>query len=840
MQMKTIYIRSITAAALALLMNACVEEDLQKGSPEREDCMGVYFIADQANAKDHTLEKNEDETELEFKVRRSDVSKGAEVPYEYSVYRLVRKNNSDATYVEEPLYDDSKFEFGRLQFKAGQKESTIKVKFDRINTGERYRCSISITDPEYVPVYGYSSSSITFSVQINEWVPLDVEGKAIYRDALFSDMFDWKGKYLETEVEIEHRKDNDRYFRLKNVYSAAFLARLVEGEEEYEKNSAAMDQEYAAYVDENTYIYLDATDSTKVYFPGQKTGFSDGSLGDVYIASDVEEVFSSMSNQLYGTLSKDGVITFPENGLLLGVSGAYYFSNSSGKARIVLPGGKAEDYGIEVTAQECTAEGNIPVTFKVAKDVKTIKYRLFKGNIIGLALTDAIDQTSKSGIEIPVSEELEIAKSITPDGENPETDIYTLVACAYADGETEYREYATAQVGYVAPGDERKVQIFMGLHTDDMLASDKEEENYSSENSFQYWVRGKDIKHAQISYYPTAYYKTYQKQIEKSLVSYGSVNSQVLKQLNGSGLSGILGNNFKAGTDYTFVVYAGNGYHSEFFTKTITLGGKQDLMKRSYYLSDIKEHEQPGADAFAGTWVAVSTDIFGDSSEGRVIRGNWQSQEVEVTIEEDEAKIAGLFPSLKTNPAIRFDLKEGLLYSKENTCAKVWVKDSTNIIPSMRFEYQYIPKTGAFSETGYFYEKFDDDTAKDRRDMFVGGFVHEDIIAFVDNCTENVFWAMALGGYQKSSMGDDVLQNYIGDAHGELILVRKGSKLLEGLKYAASTGKEDDVTLNSLSEANRVELPKPGSIINVDLKDVDTAHRLFEFKSGVRMKTVMK
>lgn len=837
MQMKNIYTKCFIAAALTLLMSACVQEDLQKGDPEREDCMGVYFVADQANAKDHTLERG-DKTELEFKVRRSDVSKGVQIPYEYTVYRLVRKADSDTTYVEEPVYDDSKFEFGRLQFLAGQKESTIKVKFDKINTCVRYRCAISISDPEYVPVYGYSSSSVTFSVQINEWVKTD--GKAIYRDALFSDMFDWKGKHLETEVEVEHRKDNDKYLRLKNVYSAEFLARLVEGDEEYEKNSNALKNNYAAYVDENAYIYVDATDSSKVYFPNQKTGFSDGSLGDIYVASDVEEVFSGMSNYLYGTLSKDGVITFPENGILMGVNGLYYFSNSSGKARIVLPGGKAEDYGIEVKAEECTSGGKLPVTFKVAKDVKTIKYRLFKGKVSGLALTDAINQTSKSGIEIPVSEELEIKKDINPEGENPETDLYTLVACTFADGETDYSEYTTLHVGYVAPGDERKVQIFMGLHTDDMLASDKEESNYSSENSFQYWVRGKDITHAQISYYPTAYYKTYEKQIKKSLISYGSVNGQVLKQLNGSGLSGILGNKFKAGTEYTFVVYAGNGYHSEFFTKSITLAGEPDLMKKSYYLTDLQEYEQPGAEAFAGTWVPVSTDIFGNGSEGRVIRGNWKSQEVEITIDGDEAKVAGLFPSLKTNPTIRFDLKEGLLYSKENTCAKVWVKDSTNIVPSMRFEYQYIPKTGAFSENGYFYDKFDDDSAKDRRDMFVGGFVHEDIIAFVDNGTENVFWAMALGGYQKSSMGEDVLQNYIGDAHGELILVRKESDLWKGLKYAASTGKEEGVVLNSLSEANRIELPKPGSLINADLKDADTAHKLLEFKSGVRIKTTMK
>jgi hypothetical protein len=157
----------------------------------------------------------------------------------------------------------------------------------------------------------------------------------------------------------------------------------------------------------------------------------------------------------------------------------------------------------------------------------------------------------------------------------------------------------------------------------------------------------------------------------------------------------------------------------------------------------------------------------------------------------------------------------------------------------MRFEYQYYPRTGAISSQGYFYEKFDSDQEKDRRDMFVGGFVHEDIIAFVDNRTTLEFWAMALGGYQKNSMGEEELQNIIGDAHGELILVRKGSQLLKGLEFGESSAKEGTEVLSSLSEANRIEMPQIGTLIT-DQKEVDTTDKLVEFKKGLRVKTIVK
>ena len=91
MQMKATYIKSFMAAALSMLMlGSCVQEELEKGTPELEGCMGVYFVEGQANAKDHTLEKGKDKSSLDFTVRRINSEKAAEIPYEYTVYKVVQ------------------------------------------------------------------------------------------------------------------------------------------------------------------------------------------------------------------------------------------------------------------------------------------------------------------------------------------------------------------------------------------------------------------------------------------------------------------------------------------------------------------------------------------------------------------------------------------------------------------------------------------------------------------------------------------------------------------------------------------------------------------------------
>lgn len=838
MQMKATYMKYSIMAALALLLSACVEETIEKGAPDMDGCMGVYFVEEQENLKDHVFDKGEDDPSLEFILRRADASTAVEIPLEYSVYRVVRTmEEGDTAYVEVPLYELDNFKFDKkVTFDKGQRETKVKVSFEGITTGQVFTCTMSITDPKFVSIYSGNPSAISFSVQMNEWVK--VSGKATYRDALFSDIFAWKGQYLQNaDVQVYERKDKKHYYRFKGLYSPSYLVRLIEGEEEYAENKKELESQYERYFDTDVDIELDATDSTKVFFPLQKIGFTHPSYGATYIASDVAEVFGAGSNLLYGTRSEDGIITFPKNGVLLGLGGYLYFSNTSGKLRIALPGAVAEDYDVEISGKD-TENGDVPVKFTVSKDVRKIRYSIFQGKVNGAVMADILKAVEASGTEVSIPEgETSVEKHVRP--AVPETGLYTLVACTYGKDDTGYREFATFEFGYVKAGEEQdnKVQLTMGLHTDDQFASDKEEDNYSSENSFQYWIRGNGITNAVVSYYPTSYFETYREDIEESLTSgYSQMDGSTLKVLNSTGLSGILGNNLEPNTEYTMIVYAENDYYGEFFTKTITTGGETDYVQKTYYAADIERFTQPAVESYEDTWIPVSIDIFDPEAKGRTIRGNWRASEVKLSIDGNTVTATGLFPALKTNPAIKFDLKDGLLYTRENTGAKVMVKDSTNLVPTLRFEYQYIPKTTAVTGDGSILENFSDDQTKERRDMMMGGFIHEDVIAFVDNKTEYQFWALTMGGYQKTMMGEDNLAAIIGDAHGQLLLVRKSNtSLLKNLKAKESEGQKDKNALSSAAEAHTIVRPGKDRPFGDYIK-VDTENKLVEFRNDARIK----
>lgn len=824
--MKAMNTRYILAAAAVLSFTSCVNEEMEKAAMDPEDCMGVYFLEEQENARMHTLEKGVDKTSLELIVRRSNTDKEEDVTYRFETYTLEKEAVTDTSYMEVPVSADDVFEFGELYFEEGEHETTIEVNFPNISLGKTYHCTLYIDDPDYVSSYASNASSISFSVQMYEWEKV---GKGIYRDAVFSDMFAWQGRYLETEVDIYERKDMEGFYRLDNVYSPEYFTRLVEGDEAYE-NDPSLVNGYRGYIDENARLYLDATDPSHVYFPAQKTGFSDPSMGDLMIASDVTEVFGSASNLLYGTL-KDGIITFPKNGLLLGMGGYYYFANTSGKFRLVLPGYEATDYAIDLKSEETDENGNVPVTFSLAKDVAKVRYALFEGSVSDVEMDAKVKEVQNSSDALEFTRATgkpgEETYDIKPWADEAKTSFYTLIACAY-DEKGNYKEYASVEFGYVKPGDTKDIDITFGVTVSDRYASDNPLENYSSENSFQYWIRGKGITHAMINYYPTSYYKTYEDMIKEELMRYGSVDNATLKKLNNSELSGVVGNNLLAGTSYTFVIYAGNGFRSGFITHEFSTTGTPDMMKKAYYWEDLLEN-QPSAESITESeWIPVSVDIFNSKATGRTIRGNDRARSVKFTLEDGKMKASGLFPSLKNNPEITFDYKDGLMYTMENELEKVTIKDSTNIIPSMRYEYTYTPKTGSLSGSGYFYDTYEVD-GEERTDMMVAGFVHEDIIAVMDNRSEEQFWALILGGYQQ--LGREMsLTDIIGDAHGDLLLVRKGSPLLDGLDRSESNKADTGQKLSSINTSNCIRMPEINSITR-NLKKADIAHEIVQISA---------
>ena len=843
--MKAIHIRNFALAVMTLLPVACVQEKFEKGQPDLEGCMGVYFVEEQENAKLHTLELGKDKTSLDFKVRRVDDSSEAEVPYTLSVYYLDTEDLTDTSIVEVPVSARNLFDTDEtVEFMQGQKESTIRVDFNKINTGVTYYCTLTISDPEYVPVYGNNASSLSFSVEMYEWVNM---GTARYRDGIISEMFTGDGKYLETSVKIQKRADKERYFRMKNVYSASYLARLLEGEEAFKEDSLALKESYGSIIDANRYIYIDATDSSKVYFPAQKTGIDYPSLGEIYMASDVPEA-SGTNNMHYGKLDENGVITFPKKGLLFGIQGYFYVSNTAGKGRLVLPDENghqtaAADFGIDLSAGEMKPEGVIPVTFSLEKDVASVKYCVFNGKIsstlLDLFVKDVQTASEAQSQRINAGGTYDISFK-----EGSETGIYTLIACSY-DANNNYRSYNTVELGYYTSEDQEDCEIYIKFEasTNDRYESEKEEEDYNSENSFQYWVRGKNLTNASISYYPTSYYNTYKDRIHESMKN-SFLTSAALKAINQQELSGVVGG-LEASTCYTFVIYAENGYHRGFYTDTVQIKGVADYAEKSFYYDDIDKYHAangtPNISAYTtDEWIPVSIDIYDAKATGRTIRGGWRAETVRFAEKDGKLVASGLFPALATNPDITFDFKDGIFYMTRNMLAKVTVKDTTHLVPSMQLEYKYLPKILGFSGSSYL-EYYKNDVKNENYDMFAGGFVDKDIIAFTDNRTKYDFWAFGLGGYLKDNLGQQYLGDLIGEGHGNLILVRnneRGRSLIANLMEDDSQTGSSERNPEAIFESHTGIPAKPSIVIN-DLKPVDSPINIVEF-SAVKTKEKAK
>lgn len=93
------------------------------------------------------------------------------------------------------------------------------------------------------------------------------------------------------------------------------------------------------------------------------------------------------------------------------------------------------------------------------------------------------------------------------------------------------------------------------------------------------------------------------------------------------------------------------------------------------------------------------------------------------------------------------------------------------------------------------------------------------------------------------------LSNFVGDAHGDLILVREDCPLLAKLQKSASQSAKVGEKLSSVTESNRVDMPAIGTILK-DIKKADVAYdqetrasetkSLLDIREDARIRTIVK
>ena len=674
-------------AAFSLLAVSCQEEiAYTPGEPDLEGCYGVYFPTQEA-AGDHTMDPSEVPA-VQFTVKRLKEDGNITVPV-------------NVTASEEGI-----FQVSELTFADGQSESNVTVTFDNAQPGTEYTLKLEINDPQYALKYGANPTFLTYSVIIERY---DLMGTALYREDLLTALFSFNGDpNPEWEVEVYTKETNPGYYYLKNVYQPG-VSPL------FDPNGTVTD----------TYMIIDATNPQRVILPFQYLGCNLG-YGECAAGSYAPEGGFNVdpSAALYGTLI-NGVITFPKEGLLFGMSEykdfGFYLGNGSGMFRVVLPGAVLVDYTIEMSSQ-ITENGVMPLEFTFGADIETIKYAAYAGSLSKEELAEKVTEVAASTTAATVSKPAADGEGNVPAAvvnlSFEKTGEYTIVAVGY-DKDNTAQNSASLVIEYVAAGDEVPVVISAGLGS----AAKYAPEGYTTDNAIEFYMYGSDIKDIKIGLFTEASLIGNQQGCINTLLSSTSLPQEVIDMVNEDVYVDLF-INLTPGTKYYMLVYAANGYEeSLILTDPYSTTGDPLPVYQNYDAEDIKVDLLP----------TTSEGYFGTYNYYAKYEGPLREYFGQVTIVDSEypdlgpdenglmdefVEISGLFAGLTQTFGVEddtmiFDYYGGVIYALENPLGP-----------------------GSHSQLGNFYLGMSMGNTKPSvyvgyDNLMIGGFVEEGYIAFV-------------------------------------------------------------------------------------------------------------
>jgi len=764
MNMKTMkYLKYILMAAVSLTFAACQEEPYSQGEPDSLFCQGLFFPQEQA--EDFVLDP-EDANVLTFTVEREVEDGEAEVPYE-----LISSEEGFFELEEDFLFFDD-----------GQKKAKFKVYFSEdYELGEKYECTIKVTDPEYVSKYALSSSELSFSVTVVKWERVTKGGVdvGLWRDDFFTSFANQLGAplaqpYLEKEVAVYERADLPGFYKVDEIYTSEYLSQMYAGDDSYTDEL----EEYCPAAS----ILINATNPSKVYIDAQ-FAFYDPFMnyGAAYICSDVQEVFTSGYSNQYGTL-KNGVIEFKhKNSLVIYLpSAGTAYANNAGKTRLVLPGYRGYDYSVAVTNSP-SENGVMPLHFVLGDDVAEVRYQVFDGHLSDVEMVSKLENLQGATVGVK-----RVTESGTYDFSTSKTGFYTLIACSY-DAAGNYQEYDFVKFGYDTAKDPKDVDINLGL-----IVSDKHgATGRTAENSMEFYVYGNEIKEAKVALYKKIHYEDFREAIDAEFKYYiSALDRYQLDSLNKVGYTGVV-DGLTPGTEYILVAYADNGYHSGFFTATATTEGVFDLMDAEFTFYDLPARLQTDThDDYFKTWDVWSLDPFTATKWGRTKRGTATFKDKKDVMYDSDGNVTtvpgnadyimdyisleGMHPNLAKKglkDAIDFEYYEGFIYSMMTQVPEMTV-EGQKVYPTNA--YLYFTNTGLspYLENG----------------AMIGGFITEekDVIALVGNPQASAPYMAMLMCYftDPSYSGNGYL--FEEDAHAYPLLVSPDSKYASYGKSSAS------------------------------------------------------
>lgn len=616
---------------------SCVEEPLAVvGDPDAENCYGVYFPA-QKGAGDIQLDMD-DPTMLSFTVRRTNTRGAIKVPARLIVDSL------------------GVFSMSPIDFADGEPTTQVNIYFGSAEEAVKYDCTIQLEGDDYVSKYSTNPSFLTFSVMRLQWNPVkgpngETSGK--WRDGVFPEWFAVAEPYLEKEVVLEERDDLPGYYRIYDVYNTDYLTLMFATD----ATGICISQNYT---------YIDATDPDKVWIPTFRAGvLMSPEYGEMSIASYVveNEDFDPSITSVYGTL-KDGVITFPSGSLQMRLERmGWYATNSAGKHRVILPGHRAMEYELDLSAGVSDADGILPISVDVGSDVSRVKVAVYKGSLTSTGAAakaeniaaDKDDPERQGAIRI-LDSSCDVSYTFDKSG------MYSVVAAGIdVEGNLTVTDYVT--FGYLAAGDDRKqVIITPQLYNSDRYSS----EGLTAKNSMEIHIAGKGIQRLNVALYTKDNWVKNRDRLLKEMDE-SQLNAASLAQVNSEGGLSLKQGYLVPGKDYVLVTKAYNGYRMKIDEVYASTQGPWDPRLDQYTSADYSYDIASSPEQLCGEWhyyamegAMYSREYIGDVSIE--MAGKQDGYDV--------LRVKGLFPYARkhydmTDDSMKFLYYQGMMLNYE-------------------------------------------------------------------------------------------------------------------------------------------------------------------------------
>ena len=537
---KLINILSIAAVASLTVLSCQKEQEVNPRTPspaEVAGCYGVYFPTQEASG-DHVYSPLDD-PEIEITVARTNDSGAITVPIK-------------ATYSEDGIFVPQD-----IQFADGQKETTIKVRFDKAKEGVNYKASFTIEDGQYASLYNSNPISIDFSIMRVEMLyflnPVTKEKAVIHFDqSWWGESADCYIKYYEVDgIRTCFTETFSHLYNGATYDTPGFFG-----------TGADYEWTFYWYVKSN-YIRM-AVNNTGYHHPSYD---ADIYALDYYYYETGDETGADFLD--YADENSDVVSYYDGNGGFYLSMRSYYMFGIGGwnpgeyDVVGVAEGFTRVDYSLELES-DFSYEGVSPIYVEAGVDVAGFKYAIYEGELTATqvankvaAITDGTD-ASELFTDLELDEE-DAVKYATLGVSPEETGLYTFVAVAIDEA---YKAQNSASVvfNYVSAEDEEEYAVDMYVFTED---TPERYASYHAYDSFAFGIVGKELTDVHVGIFKLedvakdadAYFNAVKLDEDGEY----AVSEEILAKINGEGGYYDIATQMPAKTELIVLVWATNG-----------------------------------------------------------------------------------------------------------------------------------------------------------------------------------------------------------------------------------------------------------------------------------------